>query len=493
VAAFGADVLWLLGGLLLVWRGWPRALAAVFLGLLLQAQIVVNHLLDARVALADIDASGLPRALELALPAGGWFTTGLAAWPDEQRDLLLGSGLVALAYLGAGALLAPWVVGHWWRWRSRLARPAAPGQRRWGPLLACGGLAIATACSPIGSVGQAESNWHGLTEAAAPTTSPRARRHTTERVDRARRVAVEPTPTGWRYLVDGTPTVIHGVGYNPQYAGLPAADRQAHYDRDFAQMRDLGINTVEGWFEPQFDRLTLDSAARHDVGVIMPFELNQDWDYTDPTVRDGILQRVSTYIERYRFHPAVRMWSPGNENLHRILFAGWVSRANDPQAQARAAAFAAFLPQLVDRIHALDPQHPVLYRDAEDRYVEQLRAAFDAAPADRPWLIYGTNVYTTPRLQAIVDAWPAQWPGRPLVVSEFAPSGMGRSDRAAGYARQWDMIALRSDTVLGGLAYVWATNGPEELDRVFGLVDDQGNETDGSLSTLGALYRAGDT
>ena len=432
VAAFGADVLWLLGGLLLVWRGWPRALAAVFLGLLLQAQIVVNHLLDARVALADIDASGLPRALELALPAGGWFTTGLAAWPDEQRDLLLGSGLVALAYLGAGALLAPWVVGHWWRWRSRLARPAAPGQRRWGPLLACGGLAIATACSPIGSVGQAESNWHGLTEAAAPTTSPRARRHTTERVDRARRVAVEPTPTGWRYLVDGTPTVIHGVGYNPQYAGLPAADRQAHYDRDFAQMRDLGINTVEGWFEPQFDRLTLDSAARHDVGVIMPFELNQDWDYTDPTVRDGILQRVSTYIERYHSSGAsacgLRQRKPAPHPVRRLGQPRQRPAGPGPCGRVRRVP-----PQLVDRIHELDPQHPVLYRDAEDRYLEQLRAAFDSrsgrpAVADlrRERVHHGAAAGDRRRGRPNGRVGPAD--------SEFAPSGMGPVGSPAGYS-----------------------------------------------------------
>jgi len=42
--------------------------------------------------------------------------------------------------------------------------------------------------------------------------------------------------------------------------------------------------------------------------------------------------------------------------------------------------------------------------------------------------------------------------------------------------------------VLGGLAYTWATNGPEDLDRVFGLVDTDGKPTDTALSALAAGY-----
>jgi hypothetical protein len=80
------------------------------------------------------------------------------------------------------------------------------------------------------------------------------------------------------------------------------------------------INTIEGWFEPQFDQLTLDAAARNDIGVLMPFESNQDWPYENPNVQQSILDYVSAYVERYKDDPAVRMWAPGNEDLHRILY-----------------------------------------------------------------------------------------------------------------------------------------------------------------------------
>ena len=184
----------------------------------------------------------------------------------------------------------------------------------------------------------------------------------------------------------------------------------------------------------------------------------------------------------------MRMWAPGNENMHRILFPHWVSQDQNPVAVAKAEAFARFLPVLVDRIHALDPSHPVIYRDAEDRYLPRLKAAFDATGVSRPWLIYGANVYGAARLQQIIAQWPAQWYDGPLVISEFGPGGMGPNERPHGYAEQWALLRARPDVVLGGLAYTWATNGPEDLDRVFGFVDGAGNPPDGTLSALSSAF-----
>ena len=36
-------------------------------------------------------------------------------------------------------------------------------------------------------------------------------------------------------------------------------------------MRDVGINTIEGWFHDQFDEVSLGEAQRHGLGVILPF------------------------------------------------------------------------------------------------------------------------------------------------------------------------------------------------------------------------------
>jgi hypothetical protein len=92
----------------------------------------------------------------------------------------------------------------------------------------------------------------------------------------------------------------------------------------------------------------------------------------------------------------------------------------------------------------------------------------------------------------VISAWPQQWPGHPLLISEFAPGGLDPLQRPWAFDQQWQVIRSRPDVVLGGLAYTWATNGPEDLDRVFGLVDPNGVPTDGALAALSAAYTADD-
>lgn len=503
--AFVADAIWLtLGVWLMRKRDHPKL---ALLGLLVQAQIVVNHLLDAPVSLPDLNASGIPFALSVALPGNGWFTTALADMPEPVHTLLVGGALVALGYVFAAlALLIAAGVRRLVR-RTRTVPGSSADQPVFGRVpravppralearfaMVGAAVALVTAVSPIGAFALGKPSWEvppdGASDTVLPGQLPALLRPLA--ADGPSHVEIVREADGnWTYLVNGRPKVIRGVGYNPQYASLPPDQRAELYQRDFSAMHQLGINTIEGWFEQQFDDVTLDYAARNGIGVLMPFELNQDWNYSDPAVQTAILERVSASVEQYRDQPAVRMWAPGNENLHRILYPHWVSQENDPSVRARADAFAAFLPVLVDRIHELDPNHPVIYRDAEDVYLPRLRAAFEATGVARPWLVYGANVYSAGRLEQIVNAWPSQWLDSPLVLSEFAPGGVGPAERPLGFEQDWAVIRSRPGLVLGGLAYTWATNGPEDLDRVFGFVNAQGVPSDGALAALSASYLA---
>ncbi len=485
VVVFVADVAVLTVGLLLTIAARRRAWLLVA-GLLVQMEVVIGHLLSLHVGAHDLEVSGVPFALALIIPSSGWWITEqLARLPDVFQEVLVGSGLVLLAYIVAfGASL---MARRTWRirgWRARPLRVYAIG------LL----VAAATISSPFGALTRGASNWLLADPPNSPAVVFASGDASLENPALMQPHAVRLAQDGsgnWRYLVDGSPEVIRGVGYNPQYASLPPTERARLYQRDFSEIRAIGANTIEGWFQEQFDEVTLDYAARNGLGVFVPFELNQDWNYADPAVQADILQRVSDWVTRYRNSPALRMWAPGNENMHRILYRNWVSQLDDSVARARAQAFAAFLPRLVDRIHELDPDHPVLYRDAEDVYMPWLQQGFAQSPnqAPRPWLVYGANVYSQPRLDEIIAGWPTQWFGGPLIISEFAPTGSGPQDRALGYAGDWQHIRAHPEIVLGGLAYAWGTNGPEDLDRVFGLVDADGNPNDAALTGLASVYR----
>ena len=301
---------------------------------------------------------------------------------------------------------------------------------------------------------------------------------------------VEVQGSGYRYrlLVNGQPQVITGMGLNTQYTKLLTPDqRLAQLDADMAALSQLGVNTVIGWDQAEFDQVLLDAAQRHGIGVVLPFDLDPQADYTDAAVRQELHDRVMEWVARYRNHPALRMWGLGNEVLHKIVHPAWVG-PQEPQQERTAEAFSDWLIETSDAIHAADPNHPVTYREAEDAFVPWVASALQRqGGAPRPWFVWGTNCYQD-YLSQIVDNWPDQGMDVALWVSEFAPGTMAVPDRPQGFKTMWGYVRRHPDFVLGGAVYAWTRNGPEGVDRNFGLTDD-GVPVDGlSLESLALLF-----
>lgn len=284
----------------------------------------------------------------------------------------------------------------------------------------------------------------------------------------------------YTYEVNGARETIRGVGYNAIYRYLSPEVRAQMYDRDFWLMRRAGINTIEGWdqdkgyVQDKFDELLLTKAEEWGIGVIMPYYLSPSADYTDYDYRARIAEDVANWVRHYKDYSAVRMWGLGNEVLFAMEF-------DEDGKQARA--FAEFLVELADMVHDIDPNHPVIYRESEDVYVPILRDAITKDGIKRSWLVYGMNVYTF-RIGQILSDWPEHGLDLPVVVSEFAPVGLQDDERAAGYAEMWRTLRSYPPYVFGGLAYVWTTEGPEPVDREFGLLYGNDVAVDDSFNQL---------
>jgi len=294
---------------------------------------------------------------------------------------------------------------------------------------------------------------------------------------------------GYRYEVDGRPQTIRGMGYNPPGAHPSPAARRARLERDLGLMTASGVNTLIGWDPAVIDGLTLDVAQQAGLGVALPFDVDFTLDVRDAAVRRAFRESVLAWVERHQAHPAVRLWAVGNEVLQRSVPPAWCGTAPSASQAAWADAWSSLLVEVADAVHALDPDHPVLYREAEDSYTLWLARALAANPADRPWLVYGVNAYT-PRLAEILDTWPERGIPTSLLVSEFAPLNAPHGERADRFREIWGVILARSSFVLGGAVYVWSTDGPEEVDRAFGLVDASGTPVDDALDTVSTLYHA---
>jgi hypothetical protein len=290
-------------------------------------------------------------------------------------------------------------------------------------------------------------------------------------------VEVRGEPYHYAYYVNGTRQTLRGMGYNVAYRlwGWDCEARARRYDRDFAAIRAAGYDTLIGWDEGEFDDLTLEKAAEHGLGVVLPYDFPRDVDWSDPTVRRVHQQRVETLVRRYAGHPAIRMWGLGNE----VVFA--IGDPNNPRAQA----FAEFFADLAQRVRQIDSTHPVIYRDGEDVYYGPVRDALRARGLEQPWMVYGMTAFTF-RLQNILDDWPSADFRVPVLVSEFGLVDYPLPQRAAGLVRMWDIIRRHEDRVLGGAVYAWTTQGIEVTDTQFGLVDAANRPIDGSLDALRA-------
>jgi hypothetical protein len=507
-----ADVVVLsLGWAIWLWAAsGPPSVARVSLGLaaaIQQLHVVLYHHLVNRVTLRDLESLGVPFALS-ALQRGApqdrpRVTTWLASVPPPVIEIVAN---IVVAAVTAGLSLAIVCALRWvcQRLARRLRRPSVahnslsrglPTTRLlWIP-------ALALAASPLGGMADADSRVLGLvdetvivlpTADAAPISVTASA--TEARSLRPAQPTEGPTPVEivgsdfhYRYLLNGEPTEIRGMGYNVRYARLPDDERVALYDRDFSMMRSMGVNTIVGWEAREFDELMLDRAAAYGLGVVPPLELRPDLDFTDEAVRSEIMANALAWVQRYKGHSAIRMWALGNEILHKLVFPSWMSVQAEPWREERAHAFARLLLDLADRVRAEDPLHPVVYTDAEDAYVRHVREAVQSDAQARPWFVYGINVYT-PRLRSMIETWPTVGFDTPLFISEFAPGGLSPQDRPAGLRDMWDVVRSFDDQVVGGAVYAWTVDGPEEVDRVFGLTDADGAPIDGALSAVARMY-----
>lgn len=538
-------------GLLAVRLSKPNHPWLAIVGAIIQAHVVATHLVDVPPELADVEAAGIPFAVTMVtsgdVQGGPRLSESLAALPEAVRDATLGLGMATLAYLPAGLLAVGWRVT-----RTRSAPSIGPGQasrstgsspptrRGWsnnlgllligarlGRLMALAAFGLAVALSPLGDLADAQTHFlvasfegevpgidpslsglplpvpppmDGAAADASPTALPAtsgagasatvaslASAPPPVSSDGPAVVAVTGSQYQFQYTVNGVPRVIRGIGYNVQYRQLPDDERARRLDADFTRLQAAGVTTVFGWAPAEFDGVLLDAAQRHNLGVAPPFDLDPDADYANPAVKAQITHDVLAWVQMYRDHPAVRMWAIGNEVLHKLVYPSWMPMRSDPAWEQRARSFAQFYVELIDQVHALDPNHPIIHRDAEDAYLTWLRDAM-AGSGRRPWFIYGVNAYT-PRLAEILNSWPSEGWDVPLFVSEFAPGGMSPADRPDGFRAMWRMIRADNSWVLGGAVYAWTTDGPEEVDRVFGLVDADGKPVDGAFAAVSGFYR----
>ncbi|MEU6858954.1 discoidin domain-containing protein [Glycomyces sp. NPDC046736] len=273
-------------------------------------------------------------------------------------------------------------------------------------------------------------------------------------------VEVVGSQGNWQLTVDGEPFTVKGLTWGPSTA------EAATY---MPQLKDMGVNTLRTWGTDASSLPLLDSAAQHDIKVMLGFWLLPGGgpgsggciDYTtDTAYKSQALSDIVGWVETYKSHPGVLMWNVGNESV-----LGLQNCYGPDEVEAQRHAYTSFVNEVAVAIHAVDADHPVTSTDA-------WTGAWEYYEANSPDLdLLAVNSYGD--ICGVEQAWNDGGYDRPYVITEGGPAGEwevpddangvpdepGDVEKAAAYTEAWECITDHEGVALGATLFHFGTEG----------------------------------
>eukprot|EP00418_Pyrodinium_bahamense_P044377 CAMPEP_0179209632 /NCGR_PEP_ID=MMETSP0796-20121207/104551_1 /TAXON_ID=73915 /ORGANISM="Pyrodinium bahamense, Strain pbaha01" /LENGTH=513 /DNA_ID=CAMNT_0020914591 /DNA_START=56 /DNA_END=1597 /DNA_ORIENTATION=- len=244
-------------------------------------------------------------------------------------------------------------------------------------------------------------------QAAAPTPSPGlAPTVPTQPPRGAQRIEVR----GRQLLADGRPLHLKGVAWNPVPKGSSRVDFAGFVEQDAELMAQAGINAVRTYSHIG-DTAVLDALWARGIWVI-----DSVYNYGGEDIGDEANGVVASRVREVKDHPAILMWTIGNEWNYNGLYVDMGGSA----ARARVAAVA----RIVKRN---DGAHPVasIYGEVPGEDVIDGLADID---------VWGVNVYRGIGFGDVFETY-AQRSSKPLFLGEYGADAFnantGREDQEA--------------------------------------------------------------
>lgn len=216
----------------------------------------------------------------------------------------------------------------------------------------------------------------------------------------ASKVEIVKSERGFDLHVNSSPFEVKGAGINWD---------DGH---NYRALKEAGGNAFRTWGTYMLEQ-ELDSAAKYNLMIAVGLDMEKElhgFSYRDnPAEVAQQLERIKSIVRRYKSHPNILCWVAGNE-LNLILTDEGERPMVDPSVYVA-------LMEVVDFIHAEDPNHPVTTTFAGTR-----KSDIDLALKHCPDLdflslqVYG-GLGIMPQLvkKAELD--------RPFMITEFGPLG----------------------------------------------------------------------
>lgn len=242
---------------------------------------------------------------------------------------------------------------------------------------------------------------------------------------------------GDRFLVNGRRVVFHGMNRHETHPERGRVFDEEHARVDLMRMKRFNVNAIRTSHYPPHPRL-LDLADELGFWVVLECDLEthgfekagwRDNPSDDPRWRDAYLDRIRRTVERDKNHPAIVMWSLGNES----------------GTGANLAAMSAW-------VHERDPERPVHYEgDYTGEYTDVYSRMYSSVPETEQ---IGTDGSLTPLL-GCTPAQGARQRTKPFLLCEYAHA-MGNGP---GALDQYEALVDTHPRLHGGFVWEWRDHG----------------------------------
>ncbi|MCI0155771.1 DUF4981 domain-containing protein [Leifsonia shinshuensis] len=242
---------------------------------------------------------------------------------------------------------------------------------------------------------------------------------------------------GDRFLVNGRRVVFHGMNRHETHPERGRVFDEEHARAELIRMKRFNVNAIRTSHYPPHPRL-LDLADELGFWVVLECDLEthgfekagwRDNPSDDPRWRDAYLDRMRRTVERDKNHPAIVMWSLGNES----------------GTGANLAAMSAW-------VHDRDPERPVHYEgDYTGEYTDVYSRMYSSVPETEQ---IGTDGSLAPLL-GCTPAQGARQRTKPFLLCEYAHA-MGNGP---GALDQYEALADAHPRLHGGFVWEWRDHG----------------------------------
>ena len=252
--------------------------------------------------------------------------------------------------------------------------------------------------------------------------------------ERAREVKVVNIENGVKLVVDGKDFMINGmnwdyfpIGTNFSYSLWNQSDDviRAALDAEMSMLRNMGVNAIRQytgvqpkWITYIYENYGIYTMLNHSFGRY-GLTLGSEWvantEYSDPRVRELLLEEVTQMVEEFKGTPGLLMFLLGNENNYGLFWDGAETEdipVEDQKATIRARSMYRLFNEATVEMKNIDSSVPVAMCNGDLLFLDII--AEECPDVD----IFGVNMYRGVSFGDAFERVRDEY-GKPIMFTEF--------------------------------------------------------------------------